>query len=217
MKYAAYHLSDVGQHFEENKTSENYLAFAAWIVTGKMPNLAYLMDKEAEQKRMKELDEIYAKGEKPELADYGRIGKKPTIVKSPKRTRKVHLTNIETGEEKEFEAIKDAAEYLAPIWNMKVNSIETSLRMKREYKGYKIQIEGKLRRKYKIEPIMAINIKPGEKHKFDCLVDCTRYITNLYDVIVCCGAIKEKAKTGKTYKDTWRFEYIAEMGDINAK
>ena len=199
MKYAAYHLSDIGQHFEENKTSENYLAFAAWIVTGKMPNLAYLMDKEAE------------------LADYGRIGKKPTIVKSPKRTRKVHLTNIETGEEKEFEAIKDAAEYLAPIWNMKVNSIETSLRMKREYKGYKIQIEGKSRRKYKIEPIMAINIKTGEKHKFDCLVDCTRYITNLYDVIVCCGAIKEKAKTGKTYKDTWRFEYISEMGDINAK
>lgn len=99
---------------------------------------------------------------------------------------------------------------------MKVNSIETSLRMKREYKGYKIQIEGKSRRKYKIEPIMAINIKTGEKHKFDCLVDCTRYITNLYDVIVCCGAIKEKAKTGKTYKDTWRFKYIAE-GDINAK
>ena len=43
------------------------------------------------------------------------------------------LSDIETGEEKEFEAIKDAAEYLAPIWNMKVNSIETSLRMKQDY------------------------------------------------------------------------------------
>lgn len=207
-KKAAYELSNYGKSFRENATTENYLAFAAWIITGKMPNLGVLMDEEESNKRMKELDSIYARGEKTELANAWKKRERIKITKESKKGRTVYLTNIETGEKLEFSTIQETSKYLAPIWNMKATSIEVTLRMRKEYKGYKIHITGETQRRYNAKPIVATNIKTGEKHKFDCFVDCTRFMTNLYSSVLSCGAIKEKVQTGKLYKETWKFEYV---------
>lgn len=207
-KKAAYHLSNCGVKFRENATTENYLAFAAWIITGKMPNLGVLMDQEEANRRMKELDEIYARGEKPELAYCGlRYNKSQTIPFT--KCRKVFVTNIETGEEKEFSSIKEASEWLSLIWDMKPISIGACLRYRTEYKGYKIKISGKRDKRKTSKPVLAKNVKTGESYKFESLSDCSRFLTELYGVIVGSGMIAEKAENGKFYKETWKFEYIS--------
>jgi len=207
MKYAPYKLSNYGKHFKKDETSENYLAFAAWIVTGKMPNLTYLMDEKESNKRMKELDEIYARGERPELSNLGINKAKPRP--GNQRKRAVKVTNIETQEEKNFSSIKDASRYLSSIWNMKSSSIEAMLRKKSEYKGYKIEVSGYTQKRKKgSKPIIAINIKTGERIKFHCLNECAEYIGNLYKVNVGGGFIRRKEKLDEAYRDTWKFESI---------
>lgn len=68
---AKFDMSSLGKSIDaSDPTILNYIALYLTIKSGKehVPSLSMLQDKEAEKKRLKELKEIYVRGDKPPLA-----------------------------------------------------------------------------------------------------------------------------------------------------
>lgn len=94
---------------QEDPTYENYLRLAEWIFTGKI-RLVDLQDKQEEVKRMKEIDELRARGEK---TSYEPVEKKPKRVNNPNFKPKrimVEVTNLEINEKNIYKSMKNFCE-----------------------------------------------------------------------------------------------------------
>lgn len=94
---------------QEDPTYENYLRLAEWIFTGKV-SLSDLLNEEESRKRMKEIDELRARGERtPYEAEF----KKPKAKGNPNLSpRKIVLevTNLETKEKIIYKSMKSFCE-----------------------------------------------------------------------------------------------------------
>lgn len=94
---------------QEDPTYENWLRLAEWIFTKKI-RLVDLQDKDEEQKRMKEIDELRARGEK---TPYEPANKKKKAKGNPNLSpRKIVLevTNLENNEKIIYKSMKNFCE-----------------------------------------------------------------------------------------------------------
>lgn len=94
---------------QEDPTYENYLRLAEWIFTGKI-RLVDLQDKQEEVKRMKEIDELRARGEK---TSYEPVEKKPKRVNNPNFKPKrimIEVKNLKTNEKTLYVSMKNFCE-----------------------------------------------------------------------------------------------------------
>ncbi|MGM9533712.1 MAG: NUMOD1 domain-containing DNA-binding protein [Intestinibacter sp.] len=193
LRKAEFDLNNFGKHLDESDpTIANHVALLLTILSGRsnMPYLGILQDKNLEAKRMAELDEIYARGGRPPLAEKFSNEKK-NVKKHYTRSRAVKMTNKATGEILEFQSIKEAARYLNRIEPSKtVSGYENLLHLKTKYKNYTFEIEGIRVKpsKDKRKPVIAKNLKTGETIEFESLSSCSNYLKT-----VCkCKVYREK-------------------------
>lgn len=93
---------------QEDPTYENYLRLAEAIFTGRI-KVVDLQDKEEERKRMKEIDDMRARGEK---TPYEAAEKKPKRITNTKGSKKimVEVIDLETNEKNIYKSIKNFCE-----------------------------------------------------------------------------------------------------------
>ncbi|WP_434796648.1 hypothetical protein [Terrisporobacter vanillatitrophus] len=93
---------------QEDPTYENYLRLAEAIFTGRI-KVVDLQDKEEETKRMKEIDDMRARGEKTPYEAAEKKPKRITNTKGPKKIM-VEVTNLETNEKNIYKSMKNFCE-----------------------------------------------------------------------------------------------------------
>lgn len=93
---------------QEDPTYENYLRLAEAIFTGRI-KVVDLQDKEEETKRIKEIDDMRARGEKTPYEAAEKKPKRITNTKGPKKIM-VEVTNLETNEKNIYKSMKNFCE-----------------------------------------------------------------------------------------------------------
>ncbi|MPM81081.1 hypothetical protein SDC9_128133 [bioreactor metagenome] len=93
---------------QDDPTYENYLRLAEAIFTGRI-KVVDLQDKEEETKRMKEIDDMRARGEKTPYEAAEKKPKRITNTKGPKKIM-VEVTNLETNEKNIYKSMKNFCE-----------------------------------------------------------------------------------------------------------
>ena len=200
---ADFNLNSIGKAATDSRYI-NYKALQYAIIYGKKPNLGFLQDREIAEKRIAELDKIYARGEKPPLAQkFSSPTKKARKNKEQYDTQNVKVENIKTGEVLEFKNIYRACKYLAPIMNKSVPTIFRKIRMQETYLGYSFELKEK-------PSIRAENIKTGEVLEFENINQLSKYLGEKCGNELRSDKIKEKIEYKKIYKKEWRFSYIEE-------
>ena len=219
LKKADFELNKCGRSIDNSDPlAENYIALAESIL-GKKVNLAYLEDDKEAKRRMRELDAIYARGDKPPLAKQFPRCKGPEQDNS-KKGKPVKIINLSTGEEFKFKTIKDVAEYLRKEeGGLRSHDAYCELiRRKEQHNNFKIELD---RSKYKSvnrgKSTISIaigmkNIKTGEKLEFISMTKCIECLRNIYGTQASTELIKGKIKRCKTYKGEWMFYYLQEQG-----
>lgn len=92
----------------EDPTLINYLRLAESIFTGRI-KVVDLQDKEEERKRMKEIDDMRARGEKTPYESVEKKPKRITNTKGPKKIM-VEVTNLENKEKSIYKSMKNFCE-----------------------------------------------------------------------------------------------------------
>lgn len=200
---ADFNLNSIGKAATDSRYI-NYKALQYAIIYGKKPNLGFLQDREIAEKRIAELDKIYARGEKPPLAQkFSSPTKKSRKNRESYDTQNVKVENIKTGEVLNFKNIYRACKYLAPIIDRSIPTIFRKIRMQEDYLGYRFELE----KKHKIR---AENIKTGEVLDFENINQLSKYLGERCGNELRADKIKEKIEYEKLYKKEWRFSYIEE-------
>lgn len=211
LRKAEFDLNSFGKHLDESDpTLANHIALLLTIVSGKRnaPSLSMFQNKELEKKRMTELDEIYARGGRPPLAEKFSNEKK-NVKKHYTRARNVKMTNKITGEILEFQSIKEAARYLNRVEPSKtVAGYENLLHIRTEYKNYSFEVEGICVKtsKDKRKPVIAENLKTGEKIEFESLSRCSNYLKNICNGTMYREKLERLIKTKRIFEG-WEFYY----------
>lgn len=133
---ADFNLNSIGKAATDSRYI-NYKALQYAIIYGKKPNLRFLQDREIAEKRIAELDKIYARGEKPPLAQkFSSPTKKARKNKEQYDTQNVKVENIKTGEVLEFENINQLSKYLGEKCGNELRSdkIKEKIEYKKIYK-----------------------------------------------------------------------------------
>lgn len=201
---------------EFDSTLLNYYALYLTIKSDKKnaPDLWIFRNKELEKKRMKELDEIYARGERPPLAEQfsnKKHKKNKNIFGNDKNKKITKITNKVTGDVMEFQSIKEASRFLSLTEGDKTAcAYEHILHTRKKYKNYSFEVNGGCLKPIKNIPksVVAENIVTGEKIEFESTNKCAKYFKNIYSEIY-RTKIKSFIEESKVYKN-WKFYYEEE-------
>lgn len=211
LRKAEFDLSNFGKHLDESDpTLANHVALLLTILSGKRnaPSLSMFQNKELEKKRMTELDEIYVRGGRPPLAKKFSNEKK-NVKKHYTRARAVKITDKVTGEILEFQSIKEAARYLNRVEPSKtVAGYENLLHIRAEYKNHSFEVEGICVKtsKDKRKPVIAKNLKTGEKIEFESLSSCSNYLNTVCECKIYREKIERAIRT-KRLIEVWEIQY----------
>lgn len=221
---AKFDMSNLGKIIDtSDPTLLNYIALYLTIKSERKnaPSLSMLQDKEASDKRMKELNEIYARGDKPPLAKKisSKKNSKPLVpVKREGKEVKVKITDKTTGKVFEFYSINQAARFLSITEGDKSRSgYEYTLKQKKEYKNYILYVKDHIypneNNRGKNAPVVAENTLTGEKIEFRSKNACAEHLNKICE----CKVYKQKIdyiapKSGMV--DEWKV-YFKEIGEIN--
>lgn len=212
---ASFNLNNTGKASSDSRYI-NYKALQYAIIYGKKPNLMFLQDEEVAKKRIAELNAIYARGERPPLAEKyspknnnNKKAKKKSIKRKAANRKNAKITNKITGETYEFECIREAAEFLERVENDKtLATYEWALREKRGYKHYIFEVEGvdysTKQNICKEKNIIAENIKTKERLEFENLNKCAEKLNTMYQCLVYRKKVKDAFEQKQLIDDTWK-------------
>lgn len=215
LRKAEFDLNSFGKHLDESDpTLANHVALLLTILSGKRnaPSLAMFQNKELEKKRMTELDEIYARGGRPPLAEkFSNI--KHNNGGNYARARAVKITNKNTGETLEFKSIKQAAKYLNKVCpDRTVSSFENRLQLKTGYREYTFEVQAKHderisnRKKDKRSHVIIENLETGEVLEFENVNKCVHYLKTVCEGKIYPEKIKIFSEKGKVFEG-WKIRY----------
>lgn len=193
---ADFNLNNIGKSINESDpTIANYVALWMTIKSGKtnVPDLHMFRNEEEAKKRMAELNEIYARGERPPLAQKFSNRKRKVssnVFGNAKNKKAVKVINKETGEEMIFESTKQAARYLSMIERDKTAAAyEYILHSRSEFKNYIFETSGYFKPlKTKRKAVIAENIETREIIEFENLNKCAKYLKTVCE----CKVYREK-------------------------
>lgn len=223
LRKAEFDLNSFGKHLDESDpTLANHVALLLTILSGKknVPELAMFRNKALEVKRMAELNEIYARGERPPLAEkfsnkkHKSNGnnfkdKNGNVFGTAKNKKLTKITIKDTGETVFFESVKEAARFLSIIEKDKTAcAFEHILHTRKEYKNYLFETDGAYFKPLKkvFKAVIAENTKTGEILEFENTNKCAEYLKAVCETKVYREKVKRKIEKGKLLED-WKIRY----------